>query len=89
MIALPGYAGVVDRDEADRARANLRERNIPEESVEVEEDRVLVIGYNEQYDDFLVVRRDGSSVKVARKRVTFDITGGPNWIQLTALHRQG
>lgn len=77
MIPLPGYAAIVDKDEADKARANARELGV-EENVTVEYARVLVIGAAQ--DRFLCIRSDGKSGWFDRARVTFEVRRGPDWI---------
>ena len=70
MIALPGYRAIVDKDDADKAKANLRELNIPEENASVEEHRVIVIGADASA--FLVVHETGRSSWVIHARIWFD-----------------
>lgn len=70
---MPGYRAVVDKDEADRLRANAREVDV-DHNVTVDEAKVIVIGYRAQYDDFIAVHPNGSSDLISRRRLTFDIT---------------
>jgi hypothetical protein len=74
-IPLPGLAAIVDKDEADRLRANARELNV-EGNVEVEADRVVVWGLSSN-GHYLCIHRTGKSSWIAMDRIWFDVLPGP------------